>query len=1152
MKKKIFGMNRKRVDVPNLLELLLESYENFLQFGVDSTQRKNIGLESVFHEFFPIVSQDENVTLEYVGYKFGESKYTELEARSMGKTFSVPLLVDIQFIYKKDGEISDVRQQEVFFGDLPLMTKSGTFIYNGAERSVVSQLHRSPGVFFGYDDKKNIYSARLIPYRGSWLEFEIDSKGVFSVKIDRHKRVMVTTFLKAIGYESDEEILKMLFPIETLELKGKKIDEKLLERRVLSRIQDPDTKEVILESGDLITLDILEQLKTLKLKNLEVLNLDEFKNNDSIFLCLEKNRKENISNQENALRKIYSILRPGEPVVIENAVKDFPDLLFTEEKYDLGEVGRYKINSRFNYSKKIKTTALIMDDIINVLQTLIKVYNQDIEPDDIDHFSNRRVRSVGELLVNQLKVGFSRMSRIVRERMTVQELETVGPRELISIKPITSALNEFFGTSQLSQFLDQTNPLSELTHKRRLTSLGPGGLSRDRAGYEVRDVHYTHYGRVCPIETPEGPNIGLIVSLSTFAKVNKYGFVVTPYHPVVDGVVSNDIVYLTAYDEENKKIAQANAKLDEKGKFTSDFVSCRFGNDFILARPNDIQYMDVSPKQIISVSAGLIPFLEHDDANRALMGSNMQRQAVPLLKTEAPLVGTGLEESVARYSGAVVIAEEAGVVEYVDAKKISIKAKDGSIKDYYLQKYRRSNQGTTFNQRPIVKKGDKVNKNQIISDGPAIDKDQLALGKNLLVGFLPWEGYNYEDAILISENVVKEDKFTSVHIEEFELEARETKLGPERITRDIPNLGDDVLKNLDEDGIIRIGAEVKEGDILVGKVTPKGQTDLTPEYKLLHSIFGEKAREVKDSSLRLPHGNKGIVIDIKVYKRDDGHELQPGVDQLVKVYIAQKRKLQVGDKMSGRHGNKGVLARILPVEDMPYLEDGTPVEIVLNPLGVPSRMNIGQILETQLGWAAMALGIQTITPVFEGASVSEIEALSSEAGQPKEGKSLLYDGRTGEPFKNPATVGVMYVLKLNHLVEDKLHARSTGPYSLVTQQPLGGKAQFGGQRLGEMEVWAFEAYGAAHTLQELLTVKSDDMIGRAKIYDSIINNKKTKPPGIPESFNVLIQELRGLCLDVKILDKSKKEINLYDEDSLSMWQNKEKKKINIDKFFTVQ
>ena len=1152
MKKKIFGMNRKRVDVPNLLELLLESYENFLQFGVDSTQRKKIGLESVFHEFFPIVSQDENVTLEYVGYKFGESKYTELEARGMGKTFSVPLLVDIQFIYKKDGEISDVRQQEVFFGDLPLMTKSATFIYNGAERSVVSQLHRSPGVFFGYDDKKNIYSARLIPYRGSWLEFEIDSKGVYSVKIDRHKRVMVTTFLRAIGYETDEKILKMLFPIETIELKGKKIDEKLLERRVLNRIQDSDTKEVILESGDLITLDILEQLKELKLKKIELLNLDEFKNNDSIFLCLEKNRKENINNQENALRKIYSILRPGEPIVIENAVNDFPALLFTEEKYDLGEVGRYKINSRFNYSKKVKTIALIMDDITNLLRTLIKVYNQDVEPDDIDHFSNRRVRSVGELLVNQLKVGFSRMARIVRERMTVQELETVGPRELISIKPITSALNEFFGTSQLSQFLDQTNPLSELTHKRRLTSLGPGGLSRDRAGYEVRDVHYTHYGRVCPIETPEGPNIGLIVSLSTFAKVNKYGFVVTPYHPVVDGLVSNDIVYLTAYDEENKKIAQANAKLDEKGKFASDFVSCRFGNDFILAKPNDIQYMDVSPKQIISVSAGLIPFLEHDDANRALMGSNMQRQAVPLLKTEAPLVGTGLEESVARYSGVVVIAEESGIVEYVDAHKASIKSKDGSIRDYYFQKYRRSNQGTTFNQRPIVKKGDKVKKNQIISDGPAVDKDQLALGKNLLVGFLPWEGCNYEDAILISENVVKEDKFTSVHIEEFELEARETKLGPERITRDIPNLSDDVLRNLDEVGIVRVGAEVAEGDILVGKVTPKGQTDLTPEYKLLHSIFGEKAREVKDSSLRLPHGNKGIVIDIKVYSREDGYELQPGVDQLVKVYIAQKRKLQVGDKMSGRHGNKGVLARILPVEDMPYLEDGTPVEIVLNPLGVPSRMNIGQILETQLGWAAMALGIQTITPVFEGASVAEIEALSSEAGQPKAGKSLLYDGRTGERFKNPATVGVMYVLKLNHLVEDKLHARSTGPYSLVTQQPLGGKAQFGGQRLGEMEVWAFEAYGAAHTLQELLTVKSDDMIGRANIYDSIINNKNTKAPGIPESFNVLIQELRGLCLDVKILDKSKKEINLYGEDSLSMWQNKEKKKVNIEGFLTIQ
>ncbi len=1149
MKKKIFGMKRKIMEVPNLIELLYGSYTEFLQMDVAPEKRALVGLQAVFHEFFPIISADENVILEFISYKLGESKYTEVEARSMGKTFSAPLLTTIRLIYKKDGEIRDIREQEVFFGDIPLMTKSGTFIFNGAERTIVSQLHRSPGVFLGYDSKKNLYSGRLIPDRGSWLEFEIDDKGIFGVKIDRHKRIMVTSFLRALGFEKDEEILSSLFESEKVEFHSKRDLDKIIGRRVLKQVLTSG-KEMLLDCGDLITHDIVEQLKTEDLKEIYLVKLEEFKNSDLIFRSIERNRKDNLMTKELSLKKIYSILRPGEPVVIENALKEFYNLFFDAEKYDLGKVGRYNINSRFNYTKKVDSKALIMDDIIHLVRNMIKLYNQDLEPDDIDHFSNRRVRSVGELLTNQLKVGFSRMARIIKERMSIQEIETLGPRELISIKPITSVLNEFFGTSQLSQFLDQTNPLSEITHKRRLTSLGPGGLSRDRAGYEVRDVHYTHYGRVCPIETPEGPNIGLIVSLSTFAKVNEYGFIVTPYRKVNNGHVTNDIHYLTAFDEERHVIAQANAVLDEKNNFVDVFVSARRGKDYILSLKEEITFMDVSPKQIISVSAGLIPFLEHDDANRALMGSNMQRQAVPLLITEAPIVQTGLEEDVARYSGVVVTAEEDGEVTFVDSTRIVTKHGSKS-KEYLLEKFRRTNQGTCFNQRPTVRVGDKIEKDDVIADGPAIDKGHLALGKNLLVAFLPWEGYNYEDAILISENVVKEDKFTSVHIEEFEVEARETKLGPEKITRDIPNLGEDVLSNLDENGIIRVGAHVKTNDILIGKVTPKGQTELTPEYKLLHSIFGEKVKEVRDTSLRLPHGNDGIVIDVKVYRREEGFELLPGVEQLVKVYVAQKRKLQEGDKMSGRHGNKGVLAKILPVEDMPFLEDGTPVEIVLNPLGVPSRMNIGQILETQLGWAGRVLGFHISTPVFEGAKIEDIQTLSEEAGLPKIGKNQLFDGRTGEPFKNPATVGIMYVLKLNHLVEDKIHARSTGPYSLVTQQPLGGKAQFGGQRLGEMEVWAFEAYGMAHSLQELLTVKSDDMLGRAKIYEAIVHNRHSSSPGIPESFNVLIQELRGLCLDIKILDPKAKEIDLYDDDSLSMWEDKTKKNVNVDSFFKV-
>jgi DNA-directed RNA polymerase subunit beta len=1151
MKRRLFGLKRRAQEVPHLLEMQFDSYRDFLQRDLPASERRPVGLQGVFQEFFPVVSADENVILEFVNYRLAESKYSEPDARFMGKTYSIPLLATLRLIYKKEGEIKDIREQEVFLGDIPLMTHSGTFIFNGAERTVVSQLHRSPGVFLGFDTRKNLYSGRLIPDRGSWLEFEIDEKGYFGVKIDRHKRVPVTTFLRAIGFEKDEEIVKALFPIEKIEIGTKRDLEKIVGRRVARRVATADGKQVLLDVGDPVTLDLVEQLKDEKVTELWLADLSEFKNNDLVFRAIERNRKENILSREFSLRRIFAILRPGEPVIMENVLKDFPNLFFSEEKYDLGRVGRYKINARFEYQKKVTTTALLMEDILNTVRFMIKLYNQDIEPDDIDHFSNRRVRSVGELLTNQFKIAFSRMVRIVRERMAIQEIETLGPREIVSVKPVSSVLNEFFGTSQLSQFLDQTNPLAEITHKRRLTSLGPGGLSRDRAGYEVRDVHYTHYGRVCPIETPEGPNIGLIVSLSTFARINEYGFIVSPYRKVINGKVSNETPHLTALDEEKYVIAQANAKLDDDGAFSDTLVSCRHGNNYFMSSRNDINFMDVSPKQIISISAGLIPFLEHDDANRALMGSNMQRQAVPLLRTEPALVGTGLEEDTARYSGSVVVAEDNGEILYSDATRIKVKYDDLGTKEYLLEKYRRTNQGTCFNQRPIVITGEKVKKGLVIADGPATSDGELALGKNLLVAFLPWEGYNYEDAILISERIVSEDRFTSVHVEEFEIEARETKLGPEKITRDIPNLSEDVLANLDENGIIRVGAKVVTNDILVGKVTPKGQTELTPEYKLLHSIFGEKVREVRDTSLRLPHGNDGVVIDVKVYRREDGHELLPGVDHLVKVYIAQKRKLQEGDKLSGRHGNKGVLARILPVEDMPFLEDGTPVEIVLNPLGVPSRMNIGQILETQLGWAMKALGMQAITPVFEGATVEEIEKCSIEAGQPSAGKSRLVDGRSGLPFKNPVTVGIMYVLKLNHLVEDKIHARSTGPYSLVTQQPLGGKAQFGGQRLGEMEVWAFEAYGAAHSLQELLTAKSDDMLGRARIYEAIVHNKNTTAPGIPESFNVLIQELRGLCLDMKILDSKGKDIDLFDDESLAMWEDKTKKNINVDNFFKV-
>ncbi len=1251
-KHRYLGTGRQQMELPNLIEIQTKSFDWFLQAGVAPENRSHQGLEAVFQETFPITSDNDEIKLTYTHYILDDPKYDEVQARDMGKTYAVPLKAKIGLEFRETGEI---REQEVYFGDFPLMTSRGTFIINGAERVVVSQIHRSPGVFFNFDDKKQLFSARLIPERGSWLEFELDIKGVLNVRIDRKRKFPVSMFLRALGYSSDEQILKLFY--ETKEIKiakkpspetKKKLTDDILGRRSARRIlampeSSDDEPMVICEAGEKISSDILEQIFTENIPVVEVMDDRQFKGSVSLFKALEKDETndakigakygqvyyreiiselhtefyqskaeiitksrvkkylkdglsqikarekaetelhdeieqavaEEIQNQlsealtvmrtrveakqrEEAIRKIHFILRPGEPVIVENYERDFRNQFFEEGRYDLGIVGRYKINKKFNYSTNVRTRALIEEDVKETIKYVMLLQVQEREPDDIDHLGNRRIRTVGELLVNQLKVGFTRMERVIRERLTIQDVQTITPQVLISIKSITAVVNEFFGSSQLSQFMDQTNPLAELTHKRRLNALGQGGLTRERAGYEVRDVHYSHYGRMCPIETPEGPNIGLIVSLSTFARLNEYGYITTPYRIVEKGVVSNKTVYLTADEEENVNIAQANVTLDEKGRFLDKLISMRNKSNYLFGSPEDVNYMDVSPKQLVSISTSLIPFLEHDDANRALMGSNMQRQAVPLLSADAPYVQTGIEGVAARNSGVCIIARNDGevidvtadkIIIKVDTSKAATKTESGLDYDVYtLDKFRRTNQGTCFTQKPIVNIGDTVKRGEIIADGPSVDHGELALGRNVLVAFMAWEGYNYEDSILISEEVVKGDYFTSIHIEEFDIDARETKLGQEIITRDIPNLSEEAFANLDEDGIIRIGAHVKSGDILVGKVTPKGEQDLTPEYKLLHSIFGEKAREVRDTSLRIPHGVEGVVIDVKIFRRESGAELQPGVEEMVKVYVAQKRKLQVGDKLAGRHGNKGVLSKILPVEDMPYLEDGTPVDIVLNPLGVPSRMNIGQILETQLGWAAEKLHETMITPIFEGASIHNIKSLCKEAGLPETGKATLYDGRTGMEFKNKITVGQIYMLKLNHLVDDKIHARSTGPYSLVTQQPLGGKAQFGGQRLGEMEVWAFEAYGAANTLQELLTVKSDDMVGRAKIYEAIVKGENAMAPGIPESFNVLIQELRGLCLDINVLNSKGQPVALYD-DFGSDFQRPTTKKLSAESLF---
>ncbi|TMA25704.1 MAG: DNA-directed RNA polymerase subunit beta [Deltaproteobacteria bacterium] len=1369
--RKNFAKINKIIDIPNLIDIQKHSYDKFLQADKTAEQREDTGLQGVFKSVFPIKDFNETSSLEFVSYHLEKPKYDVDECHQRGMTFSAPIKVVVRLVvWDKDPDtgaqsIRDVKEQEVYFGEIPLMTENGTFIINGTERVVVSQLHRSPGAFFDHDKGKShssgklLYNARIIPYRGSWIDFEFDHKDILYVRIDRRRKLPATVLIRALGAVPDtakknpmefkgtpEEILNYFYATETIfigekgkyersvelellpgqratrDIKHPKTGEiivkknrkftraaikKLEQAKIKTLPLDPEelitkisardvvdekTGEVLLECNEEVTEEKVEQLRERGINQFQVLFIDNL--NVGPFLRDTLNA-DKISSPEEAIMEIYRRLRPGDPPTLETATNLFINLFFNPERYDLSKVGRLKLNYKFGIDEPLEQAVVTKKDVLEVVRYLIDLKNGKGQIDDIDHLGNRRVRAVGELLENQYRIGLVRMERAIKERMSLQEIETLMPHDLINAKPVTAVIKEFFGSSQLSQFMDQTNPLSEVTHKRRLSALGPGGLTRERAGFEVRDVHPTHYGRICPIETPEGPNIGLIASLSTFARVNEYGFVETPYRQVVEGKVTDEVKFYSALEEEKHVIAQANAAFDKKGHFTTPLVSCRKAGEFPQARPEDISLMDVSPNQLVSVAASLIPFLENDDANRALMGSNMQRQAVPLLRTAAPLVGTGIEGTVARDSGVCVVAQRDGTVDQVDAGRIVVRAESKESLDvasevdiYNLTKYQRSNQNTCINQKPIVKAGDRVRKGDVIADGPATETGELALGQNVIVAFMPWQGYNFEDSILVSERILRDDVFTSIHIEEFECIARDTKLGKEEITRDIPNVGEEALKDLDDSGIIRIGAEVGPGSILVGKITPKGETQLSPEEKLLRAIFGEKAGDVRDSSLRVPPGVSGTVINAKVFSRkgvdkderakdienqeeakllkdqndeikilkdssykrikrllhgkttsaklvdDKGHvllnkgqevtdtgldeipekywaeiavggaeekvakilenfneqkelvklvfgekisrlkkgdELPPGVIKMVKVYVAIKRKLAVGDKMAGRHGNKGVVSRVLSAEDMPYLEDGRPVDIVLNPLGVPSRMNIGQILETHLGWAARGLGEQIqkmidekwngdairkdlkriydtkelqdlldslpekdilklaqrlragvhfASPVFDGAREPEILAQLDHAGLPRTGQMILFDGRTGEAFDQDVTVGIMYMLKLHHLVDEKIHARSIGPYSLVTQQPLGGKAQFGGQRLGEMEVWAMEAYGAAYSLQEFLTVKSDDVVGRTRMYESIVKGEYSLESGLPESFNVLIKELQSLGLDVELMEKA--------------------------------
>jgi DNA-directed RNA polymerase subunit beta len=1134
------------LEIPNLIEIQQKSYEWFLEEG----------LREMFQDISPIQDFTGNLVLEFIDYSLGEPKYSVDESKERDVTYAAPLRVKVRLINKETGE---VKEQEVFMGDFPIMTETGTFIINGAERVIVSQLVRSPSVYYSTKIDKNgkkTYTATVIPNRGAWLELETDAKDIIYVRIDRTRKIPVTVLLRALGFGTDAEILDLLGDDEYI-------------RNTLDKDNTDSTDKALIEiyerlrPGEPPTLDNARSLLIARFfdpKRYDLANVGRYKINKKLHI---KNRLFNQRLAETLVdpetgeilaqagqlldrRTLDELLPYFEKGIGRKEYSAVGGVLESERipvqcvsVYSPNEDGKIvKVISNGFIDKSVKH--ITPADIIASINYFINLLHGIGSTDDIDHLGNRRLRSVGELLQNQFRIGLSRMERVVRERMSIQDANVITPQALINIRPVIAAIKEFFGSSQLSQFMDQTNPLAELTHKRRLSALGPGGLTRERAGFEVRDVHHSHYGRMCPIETPEGPNIGLINSLSTFARINEYGFIEAPYRWVdpKTGIVTDQIAYLTADEEDNYVIAQANAALTEDGRFAEDSVIVRYKDDILTLPVDRVDYMDVSPKQVVSVATALIPFLENDDSNRALMGSNMQRQAVPLLVPKAPLVGTGMEHKAAKDSGVCIVSKYHGVIERVAANEIWLRRQEtvdgktvnGNLIKYKLHKFMRSNQGTCINQRPIVRKGDIVKPGDILADGPSTEQGELALGRNVVVAFMTWEGYNYEDAILLSEKLVKEDVYTSIHIEEYESEARDTKLGPEEITRDIPNVGEDALKNLDERGIIRVGAEIGAGDILVGKVTPKGVTELTAEERLLHAIFGEKAREVRDTSLRVPHGTDGIVVDVKVFTRENGDELPPGVNQLVRVYIAQKRKISEGDKMAGRHGNKGVIARILPEEDMPFLPDGTPVEVVLNPLGVPSRMNIGQVLEVHLGMAARLLGIHTATPVFDGARENDVFDTMEEAGMQRNGKTILYDGRTGEPFEREVTVGVMYMIKLAHMVDDKIHARSTGPYSLVTQQPLGGKAQFGGQRFGEMEVWALEAYGAAYTLQEILTVKSDDVVGRVKTYESIVKGENVPEPGVPESFKVLIKELQSLGMDVKILSGDEEEIEMKEID----------------------
>ena len=1253
-------------NMPNLLAVQLESYNDFLQTNNSPDKRQNKGMESVFRTIFPIESTRSNLVMEYISYQTGEPKYGIDECQERGLTFSVPLKVKLRLVVKEEIEgssdkemmIRDIQEQEVYLGELPMITDKGTFVINGAERVIVSQLHRSPGVFFSdeiHPNGRRLFRSRIIPYRGSWVEFTTDINNILYVHIDRKRKQAVSMLLRALGFQTNAEIIELFHEVETIKIpkpssKTYKTLEKTLEGRILAEdLYREEEEDPFVKAGTVIDALLRETLLSGVFDDLRLVAEGEVTLN-APSLILNTLRKDPTTNQDEALRRLYSLLRPGDPPNEEVARALFERLFFNDKRYDLAEVGRYKLNRRLGLDVNSKTTTLTPADFLAIIQEMIALFLGHSEIDDIDHFGNRRIRSVGELLANQFSVGLSRMARIIKERMNLADKEKpISPADLVNARTVSAVIQSFFGSSQLSQFMDQTNPLSELTHKRRLSALGPGGLHRDRAGFEVRDVHYTHYGRMCPIETPEGPNIGLIASLATHARINSFGFIESPYRKVEKGEVTQKVQYLTADEEDVVTIAQANAALDETGKFKARRVLTRMKGEYPMAKPDEIDFMDVSPKQIVSAAASLIPFLEHDDANRALMGCNMQRQAVPLLKAESPVVGTGMEKKVAIDSGAVVVAEGNGTVQSATADSIVIRYDNpdavktgsffdqGGIVEYRLRKFRRSNQDTCYNQRPLVLPGQTVKKGDPIADGPCTQNGELALGKNLLVAFMPWGGYNFEDAILVSERLVKEDVYTSLHIEEFELQVRDTKRGVEEVTCEIPNVGEDALTNLDEEGIIFPGARVRAGDIMVGKVTPKGETELSPEEKLLRAIFGEKAGDVKDASLKAPPGMDGIVVGVRVFSRQDrttrskkeekrqlealrrrrdrniakvnvlakerlselfigqkahhiidantgevllkagrkvtaavleeldftavhwglplvddkkqdgrirnvfetaarerdrievdyeknceralrGDELHPGVVKLVKVYVARRRKLSVGDKMAGRHGNKGVVSKIMAEEDMPYLADGTPVDIVLNPLGVPSRMNLGQILETHLGYAAAAANCKVMTPVFDGAKIDEIKDALKSQELSTSGKSTLYDGRTGTAFDKKVTVGIIYILKLHHLVEEKIHARSIGPYSLVTQQPLGGKAQFGGQRFGEMEVWALEAYGAANCLQEMLTVKSDDVTGRSRIYEAIVKGENPPEPGIPESFNVLMRELQSLCLDVTLED----------------------------------